>query len=129
MARYPGRPTSYKPEYAELANGLALLGLTHEEMAKALRIATSTFYEWLKQHEEFSEAVYCGGVPADAEVAMALYKEALKGNVPAAKHWLNNRQRSKWADRQEIEHSGSLSSAFAEVDEEVAPLSMQGGDD
>jgi hypothetical protein len=117
--RERGRPTPYKAEYCEIAENMALLGLNDEEMAKVLSIATSTFYKWQHDHPEFSEAITRGKVPADGIIAKALFKRAmgmtisedaltrdgevvsLRKELPpdtaAAKHWLGNRQREKWA--------------------------------
>jgi len=39
-----GRPTSYKPEYAELAFRYALLGMTNEEMAVSFDVNQDAFH-------------------------------------------------------------------------------------
>jgi len=117
--REVGRPSVYKEEYCEMAENMSLLGLNDEEMAKVLSIATSTFYKWQKDYPKFSEAITRGKVPADGIIAKALFRRAmgmtitedaltrdddvvsLKKELPpdtaAAKHWLGNRQREKWA--------------------------------
>ncbi len=71
-----GRAGKFDPAMCEQATKLALLGMTDEEMADFFGIATSTFYEWMKLHQPFAEAVYPGKEIADAEVAHSLYKKA-----------------------------------------------------
>lgn len=118
-----GRPTMYKPEYCEMVENMALLGLTDIQMAEILLVAESTFYKWQHDHPEFSEAITRGKIEADGKVAKALYKRALgltiteeamtkegivvelRKELPpdtaAAKHWLGNRQRALWGSNGE----------------------------
>lgn len=74
--RKAGRPTSYKNDYAELAQKLCLLGLTDIEMADFFEVAESTIYLWKKKVPEFSEALIVGKTIADANVANSLYRRA-----------------------------------------------------
>lgn len=122
-----GRPTKYKPEYAELAYKFCLLGATNEKLSEFFDVAVSTVSKWLDEHEEFSDAIKRGRVQADAEIAHALYHRA-KGyshaavkifadvktgaqqvvdytehyppDTAAAFIWLKNR--AGWKDRQEL---------------------------
>lgn len=122
-----GRPTLYKPEYAELAFKFCLLGATNAKLAEFFDVATSTVSLWMVEHEDFSEAIKSGRVQADAEIAHALYHRA-KGyshaavkifadvktgaqqvidytehyppDTAAAFIWLKNR--AGWKDKQEI---------------------------
>jgi transcriptional regulator with XRE-family HTH domain len=130
-----GRPTLYRPELAELARKLALLGLTESEMADALNVDVGTLSEWKARHREFREAIERGGVQADAQMAERLYHrglgyqhEAVKIFMPAgaeapvyapytqryppdtqaASLWLRNRQPERWRDKREVDHMGSL---------------------
>lgn len=97
-----GRPTKYKPDYhPEKAHKLALLGLTDEEMAVSFDVTTSTIYEWMNRHSEFSEAIKSGKVTADANVAQSLYKKALAGDTTSAIFWLKNRRSKDWRDKQD----------------------------
>ena len=127
-----GRPTKYKKEYCEQAYKLCLLGATDAELADFFEVTESTLNLWKKNHKEFSESLKKGKVVADAEVANKLYKKAVGYEQEAVKifqfqgqevivpyiekyqpdatsaiFWLKNRQRDKWRDKQEVEHSGA----------------------
>jgi len=127
-----GRPSEYRPEYAEKVYKLCLLGAKDKEIADILGIAESTLNLWKQEHAEFSESLKRGKDEADANVANRLYQRAMgyehpedqifqyQGKpviVPTIKHyppdptaaifWLKNRQRGKWSDKQEIELTGN----------------------
>ena len=133
-----GRPTKYKPEYCEQAFKLCLLGHVDDELAKYFEVNVDTLYEWRKTYPEFSEAIKAGREDADSNVTVSLYKRAMGyehpseeikvmndpmlgqyiERVPVTKKyppdatamifWLKNRQRLKWRDKVETEHSGSI---------------------
>lgn len=108
-----------------LLEGWARDGLTDEQIAKNIGIATSTFYEWKKKEIEFSEALKKGKEVIDFEVENALLKRALgyeyeeetyengiltkkvKKQVPpdttAQIFWLKNRKPNNWKDRVETD--------------------------
>ena len=107
-----------------LLEGWARDGLTDEQIAKNIGIATSTFYEWKKKELEFSEALKKGKEVIDFEVENALLKRALgyeyeeetyengiltkkvkkqvAPDTTAQIFWLKNRQVKKWRDKVEI---------------------------
>lgn len=128
-----GRPTLYKAEYAEQARKLCLLGSTDVELADFFEVAESTLHLWKIEHPEFSESIKKGKAQADADVADRLYQRAMGFEHPdvhlsnfqglvtatpitkvyapdptAAIFWLKNRQRGKWRDKVETEHSGNI---------------------
>jgi hypothetical protein len=122
-----GRPTKYKPEYADLAYKFCLMGATNEKLSEFFDVAVSTISKWIDEHDEFSDAIKKGRVQADGEIAHALYHRA-KGyshkavkifadvktgdekiieytehyppDTAAAFIWLKNR--AGWKDRQEF---------------------------
>lgn len=128
-----GRPTAYKPEYAEQAAKLCALGATDFELADFFEVDTRTIYRWKNVHEEFCHALTCGKERADERVERALFNRAVgysfesekvfnhQGEVvrapivehvppdpSAAKLWLVNRKPDKWRDKQEHEHTGQI---------------------
>ncbi|WP_225231243.1 DNA-packaging protein [Solibacillus faecavium] len=52
-------------------------GLTDEQIAKNIRITSSTLYEWKKRYSEISEALKRGKEIVDRQVENALLKRAL----------------------------------------------------
>lgn len=112
-----------------LLEGWARDGLTDEQIAKNIGIATSTFYEWKKKELEFSEALKKGKEVIDFEVENALLKKALGYTITLNKQkvtkdgdvvditeevhvppdttaqifWLKNRKPNTWKDRVETD--------------------------
>ena len=104
-------------------------GLTDEQIAKNIGIATSTFYEWKKKEIEFSEALKKGKEVIDFEVENALLKKALGYTITLNKQkvtkdgdvvditeevhvppdttaqifWLKNRKPNTWKDKVETD--------------------------
>lgn len=126
-----GRPSLYKPEYAEMARKIALLGATDAELAEVFGVGETTLNEWKNIHVEFSEALKKGKMIADSDVADRLYRRAMGFEHPdvdlrvvngvivetpitkmyppdtaAAIFWLKNRQKDKWRDKVDHEHAG-----------------------
>ena len=117
-----------------LLEGWARDGLTDEQIAKNIGIATSTFYEWKKKEIEFSEALKKGKEVVDFEVENALLKKALGYTITLNKQkvtkdgdvvditeevhvppdttaqifWLKNRQVKKWRDKVEIADNDAI---------------------
>ena len=126
-----GRPSDYKAEYAKQARKLCLLGSTDAEMADFFGTSEQTLNAWKIAHPEFLESIRSGKEIADADVAEKLLHRAtgyshkeddirvVNGvivitptikhyppDTPAAIHWLNNRQRTKWRSKIDNEVSG-----------------------
>ena len=126
-----GRPTKYKPEYAELAYKFCLLGANNDKLAQLFGVAGSTIDKWIAEVAEFSGKVQEGREIADAEIAHSLFHRAkgyqhpeddikmFQGQIiitPTVKHyppdtgaatlWLKNRQGENWRDKVEQEVTG-----------------------
>lgn len=137
-----GRPTSYKPEYAEQAAKLCALGATDAELADFFSVTTVTIWRWQSAHVEFCNALKRGKEAADERVERSLYAratgythDAVKIFMPAgakkpvyAKYqehvppdvtaqifWLKNRRRDEWRDKQEHEHTGKDGAALVPI--------------
>lgn len=131
VAAVMGRPTKYKEEYCELARKFCLLGATDVELADMLEVSPDTIAEWKNVYPNFSESIKKGKAQADASVADRLFQRAMGYEHPevdirvinqeviqtpitkvyapdtaAAIFWLKNRQKARWRDRIEQEHSG-----------------------
>ena len=119
-----GRPTSYRPEFSELACNYCLLGATNVELAGFFDVAPRTIDNWIARIPEFAAAVLEGRAVADSRVARALHQRAVgytctvrrtvlwRGeervltrevhyppDVRACIFWLRNRRRQDWSDR------------------------------
>jgi hypothetical protein len=123
-----GRPSKYKPEYAQQASKLCALGATDAQLADFFEVAISTVALWKVQHQEFSDAVKVPKAEADMRVEQSLYRRAMGyehdevdirvvgGEVvqtPIRKYyppdstamifWLKNRQPGEWRDKVEMQ--------------------------
>jgi len=126
--RGKGRPTDYKPEYAEQARKLYLLGFTDEELARFFNVSVRSLYNWKEKYPDFFQADLSGKVLADADIVAAGHKRAfgytyetdkiigkgdnarvvkMKVHVPAdptlIQWWARNRQRRLWGDTKQVE--------------------------
>jgi transposase-like protein len=124
-----GRPTKYKPEFAEQAEKLCnVMAATDAELAAYFGCALSTLHVWKLQYPKFAAALAAGKGPANDRVAKSLYDRAMGYSVTetdvrvvqgkivktdVVKHyppdvvamifWLKNRDSSKWSDKSEVD--------------------------
>lgn len=141
-----GRPSKYKPEFAEQARKLCLLGATNPDLAGFFDVDLATIHRWRTAHDKFRDALKVGKEEADARVERSLYQKAIgyetetvKIFMPAGAEepvyapytektppdttamifWLKNRKPAEWRDRQHVEHSAddALSSLLKSVAE------------
>ena len=135
-----GRPTLYRPEYAELAKNLCEKGATDMELAQEFGVNVGTIYSWKHSQPEFFKALVDGKDACDDRVERSLYQRAVgysfnsekiyqfQGQIiradtiehvppdPGAQmSWLKNRRGDKWRDKTEVEHTG-----LAEIAERLA---------
>jgi len=88
--RSKGDGSKYKPEYAEQVYKLRLLGLSLKEIATFFGVCHKTLEYWKEEHADFATALREGAEPADANVAVSLYKRALGYSHPAEKIFNHN---------------------------------------
>lgn len=122
------------PEGLVLLEGWARDGLTDEQIAHNMGIASSTLYDWKKRHPEILEPLKRGKEVVDRQVENALLKRALgyeyeevkekfedgditertvtkKEVVPdvtAQIFWLKNRKPGDWRDKREPEDTTAI---------------------
>jgi hypothetical protein len=139
----PGRPSLYKPEFAEQAFELCLAGATNQDLADTFEVGHSTIDNWLQKHPEFAQSVKRGRALADGRVAHGLYSRAIgytyestrvvlhqgelitvphtvhkPPDVRACTFWLRNRRPQQWRDGPKpVEDEGPAWSALAEASE------------
>src|SRR5215470_6356121 len=118
-----GRPTIYKPDYAEIARHACMLGASNETLAERFEVSRRTIDNWIATIPEFGDAVRHGREVADESVIAALYARAtgmerksvkvVEGegapvttthtvqalpDVRACMFWLRNRRPEQWRE-------------------------------
>lgn len=91
----------------QMIEGMFRAGATREDVADALKIGVSSFYEYQKR-SELLEAIKNGERGATGNVVAALYKKAISGDTTAQIFWLKNKDPKSWRDKQEIDHGGNF---------------------
>lgn len=148
MAKKPkrpiGRPSAYKPDYAEKAAKICKLGATDAELADIFGVSTVTLNAWKHGYPEFLNALKVGKGEADDRVERSLFQRAIgyshpdthvsnyQGHItltPITKHyppdtvaaifWLKNRRKDEWRDRHDHTHRNLT---MAEIDAELAAV-------
>lgn len=119
MTKATGRPSSYKPEYCEQAEDFLAKGYSVAALAGHLSVVKSTIYEWMKSHEDFSNAVKRGQSKAVLfwEARNIDFARTGEGNATAIIFGLKNRAPDEWRDKVETEHSGKI--AYSKVERSV----------
>lgn len=138
------RPSKYKPEYVAQAEKLCRLGATDIEVADFFDVDVRTLYRWKGEHEEFCQALKAGKEVSDERVERSLFARAIgyehdevdirvvggaivqtpirkfyPPDTTAAIFWLKNRKPDGWRDKQDIEHSGSVTVQASPLDERL----------
>ena len=127
-----GRPTDYRPEYAEQAKKLCNLGATNQDLAEFFDCNIMSIYRWQAKFPEFGDALKIGKGQGDERVVRSLYQKAVGYHLPVKKvvadkdgnlidieyteymppdttsciFWLKNRRPDEWRDKREVEQSG-----------------------
>ena len=138
-----GRPTKYKQAFVDRVEDFALVGMSDDEIAGALKVDTATLYRWKASYPDFCESKKRGRDRYDSEVVEralqpraagydyteevmprdgpAVINKRFHGSDAAAIFWLKNRQPERWRDR--VEHDVRAAVLTAEVtDTEKARL-------
>lgn len=127
-----GRPSKLTQKVLEKTARLAEMGLSDSQMAAALDVSVVTLNAW-KKKDDFLKALSAGKAIADERVENSLYHRACGYSHPedkifnhngmalvvattkhyppdteAAKFWLVNRQKERWANKQAVELSGEV---------------------
>lgn len=116
-----GRPSDYRPEYCDTVIELMKDGASKAEVCLELNCSFHTFILWQEQNEEFLQAVK-RGLHLSKGKWEQIGRKAAFGTVEGfnATAWIFNMKNrfgrmddfgEKWSDKQELEHSGSISSA------------------
>ena len=149
-----GRPTLYKPEYADLARKFCMLGATNDDLARCFEVSRRTIDHWIETIEEFAAGVRQGRDLADANVIQTLYSRAMgftkelkryvlhRGElreVPvtlyyppetqACMFWLRNRRHRHWLEKRKPPEEGPSTSELEAASERVRQAGLKDDDD
>ena len=72
-----GKATLFKPEYTEQVEELCRSGSTDKDLALFFKVSINTIDNWKKRYPDFFLALLKGKQEADANVADALYRNAI----------------------------------------------------
>lgn len=112
--RKKGRPSKLEQIDLKQVEALAGLGLKDTEIANVLGVSEKTLNTY-KKNPYFLQSLKTGKDKADANVARALYNNAINGNVTAQIFWLKNRRKEDWREKYDIDHSGSIEQKIAKM--------------
>lgn len=98
-----GRPE--KPIDIKKVQELAACGLAEEQIALSLGINIKTLRSRKRKYTEFMDALSQGKTQGIAQVANAMYQNAMDGHFPAQKFYLCNRDKDNWQDKPEVENN------------------------
>lgn len=114
-----GRPTTYRPEYCQLLIEHMKQGLSFESFGAVVGCSSSTLYEWVAANEDFSSAKklateYCRifwekiAVDNLINTSEQWGKGQAKSKALNSTVWIfNMKNRFKWRDNIDVEHSGN----------------------
>src|SRR5882672_3783637 len=111
-----GRPTTYKPEYAEQAKKICdTIGCIEPEVASYLGVTQQTLTRWKGRYPELRAALKTGKEGPDERVVNSLYHRAIgysymdgkkkiqmPPDVTACIFWLKNRRPDLWRDKHDM---------------------------
>jgi hypothetical protein len=144
-----GRPTKYKPEYAEIARKLcAQCGFIDLQLAQWFKVNVDTIYQWKLKHPEFADALKVGKAETDDLIERATVahiagyyvtvdemdrfgnvkqmQKWIPGNPHAGMKWLAARRPEQYRERKEDKRILSMDDAFLQflekMDEEQKAL-------
>ncbi|KIL46169.1 hypothetical protein [Jeotgalibacillus campisalis] len=137
-----------------ILEGWARDGLTDEQIAHNIGIRRETLYDWKKKHPNITNALKKGKEVIDRQVENAMLRSALgfhyeedhvtpggdvfrvekyeRPNTTAQIFWLKNRKPKQWRDKQDVEHSGTVTNNVVDLshlsDEELEKALNKYGD-
>jgi len=147
-----GRPSKYKPEFAEIAKKLcAKCAFTDAQLADWFEVSVRTINEWKLKHPEFAQALKIGKAEIDDLVERATVahivgyyilvdemdrhgniktvRKWVPGNAHAGMKWLQARRPQIYREQKDVHHTLNMDDAFLrfldQIDEEQKLLKAQ----
>lgn len=103
-----GRPTDYKPSYAEEILSLMASGLSLAASAAELGIHRQRVYEWEEKHPEFADTIKLARSKRQLFLERRLLSAEAGPIVTSSIFALKNAAGEDWRDKQEVETNGNL---------------------
>lgn len=110
-----GRPTKYDPAFCERVIEEMGKGYSFTAFCGAIGIAKDTGYNWVKQHNGFSDAVKIGRSMRLKCLETKLLEADMGPRVTAMIFALKNADREEWADKTTTELTGKDGGPVATV--------------
>lgn len=108
MPKQPvGRPTDYKPQYAEEILSLMAEGLSLAAAAAELGIHRQRVYEWEERHPEFADTIKLARSKRQLFLERRLLSAEAGPVVTSTIFALKNAGQGDWRDKTETELSGN----------------------
>lgn len=112
-----GRPSKYKPEYADIAYETMAEGYSKTATAGKLGICRDTLYQWCEDHPEFSYAVKRGEMARTLKLEEMLLKAPDGPTVTSRIFALKNAAPDEWRDVHERKVSGTVNHKHTVADD------------
>lgn len=110
-----GRPTDYKPPMGEEILQLMASGLSLAASAAELGVHRQRVYEWMDRHPEFADTVKLAQVKRQLFLERRLLSAEIGPVVTSTIFALKNAGPEDWREKQEVEHSGKITSRVERV--------------
>ncbi|WP_192258642.1 terminase small subunit-like protein [Mesorhizobium caraganae] len=113
-----GRPTDYKPTYAEEILQLMAEGLSLAAAAAELGFHRQRVYEWEERHPEFADTIKLARSKRQLFLERRLLKADQGPVVTSTIFALKNAAGEDWREKQEVQHdvSDGLADLLREID-------------
>lgn len=97
-----GRPSKLEPQIVELLAHAFEDGATIEEACVVAQIDRQTYYNWIKDHEDFSARMESARNWTTEVARSNLAKRIKRGDVPVSQWWLERKAKNEFSTRNEL---------------------------
>lgn len=98
-----GAPSKFTPETVKMVCNALAAGNTRRASCRYAGISHETFYQWLKDQPDFSDAVEKAEADAEVRHVANIAKAANDGTWTASAWWLERRQPADWGRKDRID--------------------------
>ena len=130
MAEKRGAKSKCTPELIQEAYKYSALGLLDKDIQVLLDISNDSFYRYIKESSDFSDAIKKGRVKGKAERIERILKAAKAGNWNADAWFLERKYPEEFAKKENIRlnHGGEIAIGLTGItDEQLRDIASRGG--